>query len=192
MRGHGAKFARKKEEAIAALLTQRTTEEAARAIGIAPATLLRWMKEPEFDSSYREARRAAFGQSVARLQQASGAAVTTLLKVMVDSNTLASTKVRAADSVLNHTAKAIELDDIEARLSESSVYRSRPHGIGIAGAVQGTRLDYRQCEITGLFLEGSWLALLRITDPLVTSPISLSLAHRSLRVRLNTSRYYCR
>jgi transposase-like protein len=118
MRGHGAKFARKKEEAIAALLTQRTAEDAARAIGIAPTTLLRWMKEPEFDSAYREARRAAFAQSVARLQQASGAAVTTLLKVMVDSNTPASTKVRAADSVLNHTAKAIELEDIEARLSE--------------------------------------------------------------------------
>jgi hypothetical protein len=28
-----------------------------------------------------------------------------------------ATKVRAADSVLAHTAKAIELDDIEARLS---------------------------------------------------------------------------
>jgi transposase-like protein len=84
MNGLSAKFSRKKEEAIAALLTQRTTEDAARSIGIAPATLLRWMKEPEFDSSYREARRAAFGQSVARLQQASGAAVTTLLKVMVD------------------------------------------------------------------------------------------------------------
>jgi hypothetical protein len=75
------------------------------------------MKELEFDSSYREARRAAFGQSDARLQQASGAAVKTLLKVMVDSNTPASTKVRAADRVLNHTAKAIELDDVEARLS---------------------------------------------------------------------------
>jgi hypothetical protein len=118
MTGHGAKFERKKEEAIAALLTHRNIEEAATAIGIATKTLLRWMKEPEFDSSYRYARRAAFGQSVARLQQASGAAVTTLLKVMVDSNTPASTKVQAADSVLNHTAKAIELDDIEARLSD--------------------------------------------------------------------------
>jgi len=118
MTGHGAKFDRKKEEAVAALLTHRNIEEAAAAIGIATKTLLRWMKEPEFERSYRDARRAAFGQSVARLQQASGAAVTTLLKVMVDSNTPASTKVRAADSVLSHTAKAIELDDIEARLSE--------------------------------------------------------------------------
>jgi transposase-like protein len=118
MTGHGAKYGRKKEEAIAALLSHRNIEDAADAIGISTKTLLRWMKEPEFDSSYREARRAAFGQSVARLQQASGAAVTTLLKVMVDQNTPASTKVRAADSVLNHTAKAIELDDVEARLTE--------------------------------------------------------------------------
>jgi hypothetical protein len=118
MTGHGSKFERKKEEAVAALLTHRNIEEAADAVGIAAKTLLRWMKEPEFESAYREARRAAFGQSVARLQQASGAAVTTLLKVMVDSNTPASTKVRAADSVLAHTAKAIELDDIEARLSQ--------------------------------------------------------------------------
>ena len=75
MTGHGAKFARKKEEAIAALLSQRNVEEAARSIGIDAKTLLRWMKVPEFQTSYREARRLAFGQSIARLQQATGAAV---------------------------------------------------------------------------------------------------------------------
>jgi hypothetical protein len=36
MLGHGAKFGRKKEEAIAALLSQRNIEEAARAINVAP------------------------------------------------------------------------------------------------------------------------------------------------------------
>jgi hypothetical protein len=60
MTGHGSKFERKKEEAVGALLTHRNIEEAADAIGIAAKTLLRWMKEPEFESSYREARRAAF------------------------------------------------------------------------------------------------------------------------------------
>ena len=118
MTGHGAKFGRKKEEAIAALLTQRNVEDAARAAGIDAKTLLRWMKEPEFETEYRAARRAAFGQAVARLQQASGAAVSTLLKIMVDTNAPASTRVRAADSVLDHSAKAIELEDIEARVSE--------------------------------------------------------------------------
>ena len=118
MAGHGAKFGRKQEEAIVALLSQRNIEEAARAAGIGPRTLLRWMKEPEFDAAYREARRMAFRQSVARLQQASSAAVSTLLKVMVDPSTPPSTKVRAADSVLSHSAKAIEIEDIEARVSE--------------------------------------------------------------------------
>src|SRR5262249_5534812 len=41
-----------------------------------------------------------------------------LLKVMVDQATPASTKVRAAESVLSHAAKAIEIEDIEARLEE--------------------------------------------------------------------------
>jgi len=43
--------------------------------------------------------------------------VATLGKVMVDPNTPASTKVRAADSILDHAAKAIEIEDIEARLT---------------------------------------------------------------------------
>ena len=118
MAGHGTKLARKQEEAIAALLTQRSIEEAARACGLGTRTLIRWMKLPEFNAAYREARRAVFSQSIARLQQATTAAVSTLLKVMVDPNTPASTRVRAADSVLDHSAKSIEIEDIEARVAE--------------------------------------------------------------------------
>ena len=118
MLGHGTKFRRKKEQAIAALLSQRNVEEAAKAIGVAGNTLLRWMKDPEFDKDYRAARRAAYSQSTARLQQASSAAVSTLLKLMVDGTTPASTRARAAECVLNHGAKAIELEDIEARVAE--------------------------------------------------------------------------
>jgi hypothetical protein len=56
MTGHGAKFGRKKEEAIAALLSQPSIEQAARVAGIGPKTLLRWLKLPEFQAAYREAR----------------------------------------------------------------------------------------------------------------------------------------
>ena len=118
MKGHGSKFTRKKEEAIAALLTQPNLEEAAKTVGIAPNTLLSWLKLTEFQAAYREARRAAFSQSIALLQQATSAAVSTLLKVMVDPSTPASTKVRAVDSVMSHAAKAIEIEDIETRVSE--------------------------------------------------------------------------
>jgi hypothetical protein len=118
MIGHGAKFGRKKEEAIAALLVHRSTEEAAKAAKIGVATLLRWLKIPEFAAAYREAKRAAYSQSIARMHQMASAAVTTLGKVMVDPATPPATKVRAADSILSHTAKAIELEDIEARVAE--------------------------------------------------------------------------
>jgi hypothetical protein len=118
MAGHGQKFGRKQEDAIAALLTQRNVEEAARAAGIGARTLLRWLKLPEFQNAYRQARREAFGQSIARLQQGTSAAATTLLKIMIDPSAPASVRVRAADSIFNHASKAIEIEDIEARLSE--------------------------------------------------------------------------
>ena len=75
MVGHGSKLNRKMETAIAALLTHRSIEEAAKATGIGTQTLIRWMKLPEFETAYRAARRAAFSQSISRLQQASTAAV---------------------------------------------------------------------------------------------------------------------
>ena len=117
MKAPGGKFGRKKEEAIAALLTQRNIEEAAKSAGIGANTLLRWLKVPEFQAAYREARRAAFGQAVARLQQGTSAAATTLLKTLIDPNTPASVKVRAAETIFNHAAKAIEVEDIEARVA---------------------------------------------------------------------------
>ena len=105
------------EEAVAALLTQPNIDMAAKSIGIASNTMLKWMKEPEFQSAYREARRAAYGQAIARLQQAMPLAVQTMLKVLVDPATLASVRVRAAKVVTNHSYKAIEIEDVEARVT---------------------------------------------------------------------------
>jgi hypothetical protein len=80
-------------------------------------TLLRWLKVLEFQTAYREAGRATFGQSIARLQQGTSAAATTLIKLLVDPATPASVRSRAADSIFNQAAKAIEIEDIEARVS---------------------------------------------------------------------------
>jgi hypothetical protein len=118
VKGHGSKFGRKMEEAIAALLVQRNIEEAAKAVGIATSTLIIWMKEPEFQAEYRAAKRAAFSQAIARLQQGSVAAATALLKTIVDPNTPASVRVRASECVLNYSLRALEVEDIEARVTE--------------------------------------------------------------------------
>jgi hypothetical protein len=117
MAGHGSKFGRKKEEAIAGLLAQRNVEEAARAAGIGKQTLIRWLKLPEFKAAYLEARRAAVSQSTARLQQASSAAVATLLKIMVDANAPAGARVRAADRVLERANQGIQNEDLEVRIA---------------------------------------------------------------------------
>jgi hypothetical protein len=83
--------------------------------GVAHAAKL---KLPEFDKAYRQARRTAFGQAVARLQQGTSAAATTLLKTMIDPSTPASVRVRAAEAIFNHAARAIEIEDIEAQVSD--------------------------------------------------------------------------
>ena len=118
MTGHGAKFARKQEEAIAALLSHRSIEDAAQAINVAPRTLLRWLQVPEFRDAYLKARREAVGQSIARMQQATGAATITTLKLMTDPNIPAAVRLRAAECVFAHAIKGIELEDIETRLTE--------------------------------------------------------------------------
>ena len=118
------------EDAVAALLTQRNVEEAAKAVGISTRTMLRWIKEPEFQTAYREARRAACSQAVAKLQQGTTAAATTLLKVMLDQGTPASVRVRAAECIMNHSAKAIEIEDVEARVSALERPARTPLGRG--------------------------------------------------------------
>lgn len=103
--GHGSKFGRKKEEAIAALLPHRTVEEAAASIQVTTKTLLRWMQVPEFNAEYRRARREAFGQCIARLQYGSTAAASTLLKIMVDVTAPASCRLSLPPSPKRQTAR---------------------------------------------------------------------------------------
>jgi hypothetical protein len=117
MKGHGSKFGQKQEEAIAALLTQKSTEDAARVIGVGVSTLRRWKRMPEFDAAYRQVRRDAMWQTIARLQQNSGAAATTIFKIMVDPNAAASTRLRAADRVIEYGLRGLETEDIHARVS---------------------------------------------------------------------------
>jgi hypothetical protein len=118
MKGHGTKLGRKLEQAILDLVTARNTEEAAKGIGVSVKTLLRWQKLPEFERAYREARLTAFRQSTARLQQAASPAVTTLLKILVDPAAPMAVKARCAYYILDQTTKAIETEEIEARVTE--------------------------------------------------------------------------
>src|ERR1700734_3032327 len=99
MIGHGAKFGRKMELAIAALVTRPSIEDAARVAGVEEKTLRRWIREPEFNAEYLRARRQGVSQAIARMRQATGAAGTILLKLMTDPNVPAAVPLRAAECV---------------------------------------------------------------------------------------------
>jgi hypothetical protein len=118
MTGHGTKFARKAEQAIAALLTRPSIEDAARVAGVGEKTLRRWIQEPKFKARYLRARRESVQQAVARIQQATGAAGTTILKLMTDPNVPAAVRLRAAECVFDLAVKGLENEDIEVRVSE--------------------------------------------------------------------------
>jgi hypothetical protein len=108
----------RQDRMIVALLDHPTQEKAAAALGISTVTLWRSMQKPEFAEAYRKARREAFSQSIARLQQASNAAVGTLLRVMTDREAPAASRVRAADVVLQTTLRGMQMEEIEARVAE--------------------------------------------------------------------------
>jgi hypothetical protein len=107
----------RKDRAILALLEHPTLEKAAEAVGIHPTTLRRWLRQPEFQEALRQARREKFSQSMGLLHLGTNAAISNLLKIMRDPNQPGSTQVRAIDSLLNRVTKAIEIEDILARLA---------------------------------------------------------------------------
>jgi hypothetical protein len=113
--GHGAKSGRKRELAIAALLTEPTVEAAALKAGVGYRTLKSWLKDREFLASYRRARSAVVEGALGRLQQVTGEAVDTLRRNLTCGRP--GDEIKAAVAVLDHAIKAVELADLEARLT---------------------------------------------------------------------------
>jgi transposase len=109
-------FTRKKEKAIAALLTTDTVEQAANVAGIAESTLYRWLKEPVFLEQYRKARKAAVDQAISTLQERANKAAKALIDIAEDQEMPPSTRVAAAREILQTSIKGVERDDFERRL----------------------------------------------------------------------------
>jgi len=111
-------FTRKKEKAIAALLTTDTIEQAANVAGIAESTLYRWLREPVFLEQYRKARKAAVDQAISTLQERANKAAKALIDIAEDQEMPPSTRVAAAREILQTSIRGIERDDFERRLEE--------------------------------------------------------------------------
>ena len=108
---------RKRQAAIAALLTSPTIAHAAAVAGIGESTLLRWLREEGFAHQYRLAQREALRQAIATLQAAAGSAVVVSRGAMLDQTATPASRVAAARVILEFSFRGAELADLEERLA---------------------------------------------------------------------------
>jgi len=113
-KGHGQKFSRRKEAEVAALLSERTIEEAARKVKISTRTMKLWIQDVEFMAEFRKAASRVLDTTVGRLQGVSEKAIDVLAKSLESKSE--PTRLRCADSILAKTFKAAELLDLQGRV----------------------------------------------------------------------------
>src|SRR5215203_6322544 len=109
--GHDAtaELTPRQEEAIAALLTCASVQEAARRAQIGRTTLYRWLKDEIFLTAYHEARRQAMTWIPGRLQRLAGKAIHTLEHILDDPEAPAPARVSAARTLLEFTLPGREI-----------------------------------------------------------------------------------
>jgi len=107
----------KKLKALEALISHDSIDQACNACGISRATLYRYLKEPLFDKELKAAKRQLINRAILRLQQSCSDAARTLSEICKDKEATAASRVSAAKEILSSALKAVELEDIETRLS---------------------------------------------------------------------------
>ena len=81
--------------------------------GFGPTSL-----QPRFENSgHARDRSWADHQTIARLQHASSAAASAILKVLVDPKATDTNRLRAAVSILDQSAKAMQNEELAARIA---------------------------------------------------------------------------
>lgn len=126
----GEKLSKRKEMAIAVLLTTPTLQEASKKIGVSYSTLWRWLQDPSFQKALKEAKKQAVAQATSTLSKICHESVLTLQEIMNDKTAPASARVSAAKTVLDSGLKVIEMDELEARLAEIEKDLAENKGVG--------------------------------------------------------------
>ncbi|MFC2122748.1 phBC6A51 family helix-turn-helix protein [Bacteroidota bacterium] len=107
----------KKQRAIEALSASGNVAEAARVANVSRKTLYRWFRQSDFTEALEVVAQESLANLSRELVRLGTQAVTTLEGAMTDTETVASTKVRAADVVLARLLQLRELVSIESRLT---------------------------------------------------------------------------
>ncbi len=110
--------ARKKQQAITALLEAPTIREAAEACGVSVRTLQRWLAESSFSEEYRRAKVSLLSAAAGRLSAATGLATSVLMHIAADQHSPSAARVTAARAIIEHAQRDREQDDLAVRISK--------------------------------------------------------------------------
>ena len=111
-----AMLTRRKERAIEALLAGASRSAAAAAAGVSERTLRRWSHEETFQAALRQAQGRAFDAALGELRGSALDGVRVLREVATDATAPHAARVTAARALLEEARRAVELDDLEARI----------------------------------------------------------------------------
>lgn len=106
------------EKVIEALLTCKTRKKAAESLGVSANTINRRFEKPDFKAKYNKARAEMLDDAVNNLRGNVSLAVDTLATIAKDEGVAAAIRVNAADALLKHNVKYIEVIDHEQRITE--------------------------------------------------------------------------
>ena len=176
--GHGTKFGRRKELAIAALLSERNIAEAARVAGIGTPTMYRWIGEPEFQAGYAAAGSSVFRQAMRHLQPGLGAAGVIIRNFNVDQSIPAATRLKAGKYILSENL-AFERETLDARLTtaETATGNAENKEPARTSKIIGKDLHRRVQRLKGLLLQSHWprmrIRLVHAIDGRAAGPTSV-------------------
>jgi alpha-beta hydrolase superfamily lysophospholipase len=123
--GHGRKSAAVREQAILALLSERTLERAAKRCGVNERTLRRWLTDdPAFKAEYDAARRATFQAAMSRVATLTVRAVEALEELLADTRH-PSVRLGAARTVAEIGMHQHDTDVIVRKLEEIEAAQER-------------------------------------------------------------------
>jgi tRNA U55 pseudouridine synthase TruB len=123
----GSNTVKNQEAALAALLTCANIEIAAKKAKVGARTLYRWLAEDAaFREQYRAARREIVSHAIGQMQRNCAVAVRVLAEITEDADAPASSRVSAARAILDTSVKAVELDDLAARIEALEALQVKP------------------------------------------------------------------
>jgi hypothetical protein len=106
------------QNAVLLFCEGQAAADVARAVGVTPRTVSRWMRRPEFVQALTEQRAALRSEVVNRLHTEADRAVRVVAGIMNNTAVHPAVRLKAAQDILDRVTGQAQLDELTARVAE--------------------------------------------------------------------------